>query len=112
MPNDLQSPGSFDPDILAVLNRAFDDLWLQLEGQTALAIRDATRDAIATALIQAATGGERDPEKLWCYAMSRARALSTLQWMSEQAPLTPTIAKARDRRNQRCRVVGARLRHV
>jgi len=93
MPNDLQSPGSFDPDVLAVLNRAFDDVWLQLEGQTALAIRDATRDAIATALIQAAMGGERDAEKLWSHAMSRARALSTLQWMSEQAPLTPTYSQ-------------------
>ena len=43
MPNDLQSPSSFGPDVLAVLNRAFDDVWLQLEGHTALAIRDATR---------------------------------------------------------------------
>jgi hypothetical protein len=98
MPNDLQSPGSFDPDMLAVLNRAL-DVWLQLEGQTALAIRDATRDAIATALIQAAMGGERDPEKLWCHAMNRVRALSTLQWMSDQAPLTPTYSKPRDLRS-------------
>jgi hypothetical protein len=44
MPNDLQSLGSFDPEVLAVLHRAFDDVWLQLEGRTALAIRDATRD--------------------------------------------------------------------
>jgi hypothetical protein len=101
MPNDLQSLGSFDPEVLAVLHRAFDDVWLQLEGRTALAIRDATRDAIATALIQAAIGGERDPEKLWCHAMNRARALSTLQWMSEQSPLTPTAEPTREIENTR-----------
>src|SRR5262245_48756974 len=86
MSSDLQPLGSFGPDVLTVLTHTFDDLWLQLEGQTALALREATRDAIATALIQAAMGGERDPEKLWCYAMNRARALSTLHWMTTQAP--------------------------
>src|SRR5262245_3036109 len=99
MPNDLQSSGLFDPDVLAVLNRAFDDVWLQLEGQTALAIRDATRDAIATALIQAARGGERDSERLRNHAMNRARAISTLQWMSDQAPLPPTNPLAGDLRH-------------
>src|SRR5262245_60929433 len=82
----LQSLGSLDPVVLAILHNAFDDVWLQLEGTLSPTLREATRDAIATALIQAAMGGERDPEKLWCYAMNRARALSTLHWMTTQAP--------------------------
>jgi hypothetical protein len=90
---DLQSIGSFDPDVLAVLYRAFDDVWLQLEGQTEPALHDATRDAIATALIQAAMAGERDPEKLRCYAMNRARALGTIYWMSKQEPSRPARAQ-------------------
>ena len=93
MPIDLQSIGSLDPDVLAVLYRAFDDVWLQLEGQTETALHDATRDAIATALIQAAMAGERDPEKLWCYAMNRARALGTIYWMSKQEPSSPAPAR-------------------
>jgi hypothetical protein len=32
--------------------------------------------------MQAAMAGERDPERLWCHAMSRGRALSTLYWMT------------------------------
>jgi hypothetical protein len=80
MPINQQSLGSFDPSVLAVLYHAFDDVWLQLEKTTAPDIRDTTRNAIATALIQAAMGGERDPEKLWCHAMNRARTLSTLHW--------------------------------
>ena len=82
----LQSLGSLDPDVLAILHNAFDDVWLQLEGTLSPTLREATRDTIATALIQAAMGGERDPEKLWCHAMNRARALSTLHWMTTQAP--------------------------
>ena len=90
MPVDLKTLGSFDPDTLALLYQAFDDVWLQLEGTTSAELRDATRNVIATALIQAAMGGERDPEKLWCHAMSRARSLSTLYWM----PPPPELQRA------------------
>src|SRR5262245_29840396 len=93
MPTNLQSLGSLAPGVLAILYKAFDDVWLQLEETTDPDIRDATRDAIAAALIQAAMGGERDPEKLWCHAMNRARALSTLHWMSRQVP-SPSLARS------------------
>src|SRR5262245_26673467 len=105
---DLQPVGSLEPDVLAVLRRAFDDVWLQVEPQTRLVIRDATRDAIATALIQAAMSGERDPEKLWCHAMNRARALSTLDWMSKQAPSTTALPGAKDFLSSRIRQRGRR----
>jgi hypothetical protein len=94
MPINQQSLGSFDPGVLAVLYQAFDDVCLRLEKTTAPDMCDATRNAIATALIQAAMGGERDPEKLWCHAMNRARALSTLHWMSNQEPLSPALPRA------------------
>jgi hypothetical protein len=94
MPINQQSLGSFDPGVLAVLYQAFDDVWLQLEKTTAPDIRDTTRNAIATALIQAAMGGERDPEKLWCHAMNRARALSTLHRMTNQEPPSPALPRA------------------
>jgi hypothetical protein len=91
----VNSLGSFDPEALAVLYQAFDDVWLQLEETTRPDLRDATRNTIARALLQAAVAGERDPEKLWCLAMSRARALSTLYSMLEakQEPLSPTLPK-------------------
>jgi hypothetical protein len=82
----LRSLGSLDPDVLAILYNAFDDVWLQVERTVSPNLRQATRDAIATALMQAAMAGERDPEKLWCHAMNRARALSTLDWMSKEVP--------------------------
>jgi hypothetical protein len=93
MPINLQSLGSFDPEALAVLYQAFDDVWLQLEGTTRPDLREATRNTIATALVQAALSGERDPEKLWCHAMNRARALRALYWMAEQVPSPPALSK-------------------
>jgi hypothetical protein len=94
-PIDLQSPSSFDPEALVVLYQAFDDVWLQLEEATPPDLREATWNTIARALLQAAMAGERDPEKLWCHAMSRARALSTLYSMfgAKQEPLSPTLPK-------------------
>jgi hypothetical protein len=86
MAADLQSLGSFDPVELRVLYQAFDDVWSRLEPQTDPAIHSMTRNAIATALVQAAFAGEHDPEKLWCHAMQRARALTTLYWMAAEHP--------------------------
>jgi hypothetical protein len=83
---DLKAFGSFDPGVLHILYQVFDDVWSTLAPKTDPGIRDGTRNIIATALIQAAMTGERDPERLWCHAMNRARALSTLYWMSSEAP--------------------------
>jgi hypothetical protein len=91
MPTDLQSLGSFDPVELRVLYQAFDDVWSELESKTDPAIHGVTRNAIATALVQAAFAGERDPEKLWCHGMQRARALTTLYWMAaERITVSPS----------------------
>ena len=84
MSRDLPTLGSFDPDTLRVLYKAFDDVWLELGPKTAPAIREATRNAVASALMQAAVAGERDPERLWCHALNRGRALSTLYWMTTE----------------------------
>ena len=65
---DLRTLGSFELDALAVLYRAFDDVWSELRPRTHPLIYDATRTAIANAPMQAAMAGERDPEKLWCHA--------------------------------------------
>ena len=89
----VNSLGSFDPDTLAVLYQAFDDVWLQLEETTRPDLREATRNAIATALIDAAMSGERDPERLWCHAMRRGRAVCTLDWMAEQDLPQPDLPK-------------------
>jgi hypothetical protein len=99
----LRSLGSLDPDVLAVLHNAFDDVWLRVERTVSPNLREATRDAIATALMQAAMAGERDPEKLWCHAMNRARALSTLDWMSKEVPPPLAPPKARYFRRLRTR---------
>jgi hypothetical protein len=53
MPINLQSLGSLDPEALAVLYQAFDDVWLQLEETTRPDLREATRNTIARALLQA-----------------------------------------------------------
>ena len=90
----VNSLGSFDPEALLVLYQAFDDVWLQLEDTTGPDARDATRNAIAAALIQAAMRGERDPEKLWCHAMSRARALRAVSLMEKTEPLSPSLPRA------------------
>jgi hypothetical protein len=84
---------SFDPEALAALYQAFDDVWLQLEGSARPDLREATRNAIATALIDAAMSGERDPEKLWSHAMRRGRAVCTLDWMAAQEPVKPVVPK-------------------
>jgi hypothetical protein len=56
------SVASFDPQQLAVLYRAFDDVWAELEPDTAEGLYEAMRNAIASALIQAAMNGERDED--------------------------------------------------
>jgi hypothetical protein len=75
-----------DREMLTILDETFDAIWSTLEPVTNPAICEASRNIIRTALLQAAKAGERDPEKLWCHAMARARALSTLYWMTTQAP--------------------------
>jgi hypothetical protein len=85
MPVDLQSLGSFDPVELRILYQAFDDVWAELERKTDPTIHADIRTAIAGALMQAAFAGERDPEKLWCHAMHRARALNTLFSMANES---------------------------
>jgi hypothetical protein len=93
----LQALGSFEPDELRLLYRTFDDVWSELTPKTHPSIYERTRTAIANALIQAAMAGERDPEKLWCHAMHRARALSTLYWMAtDQAPPQDQVQRGLD----------------
>jgi hypothetical protein len=82
--------GIFEPDMLAVLYRAFDDVWSELRSKTDPAVHEVTRNAIATALMQAALGGELDPAKLRSHAMGRARALSSLYWIANQAAAAPS----------------------
>jgi hypothetical protein len=93
MSANLQSLGSFDPVELRVLYQAFDDVWSELEAKTDPAIHGVTRNAIATALVQAAFAGERDPERLWCHGMQRARALTTLYWMTTEHIAVSSSAK-------------------
>jgi hypothetical protein len=70
-----QSPSTFDPDELALLRRAFDDVWLALQSKIDPAIAEPARTFIAKSIMEAAVNGERDPERLWCHGMSRARGL-------------------------------------
>jgi len=82
----LNSPDAFDPGELALLRRVFDDVWNELAPHTGAELHNATKNAIAAAIMHAAIGGERDPERLWCYAMARSRALSTIYWRRPLAP--------------------------
>ena len=84
----LEARGSFDPVELGVLYQAFDDVWLELAPHIDPVIHELARRTIASALMEAAIGGERDPEKLWCHGMHRGRALSTLYWMTKAKPTT------------------------
>ena len=89
---DLTTLGSFDPETLRILSRAFDDVWSALEPEAHPGIHAATRDVIATALMQAAMAGERDPERLWCHAMNRARVMSMLYQMGRDVRSAPELS--------------------
>jgi hypothetical protein len=80
----VSTPGvSFDPDALRVLFRVFDEVWAELAPSTLIAMHGATRNVIASAIMQAAIDGEQGPERLRLVARSRGRAMSLGYWKSE-----------------------------
>ena len=93
MPHDRIGLGSFDPDRLRTLYGVFDEAWAQLKPETDLALHKQTRNAIATALLQAALNGERDRQKLLQHGMNRARALSRAYWAMPRSSV-PAAASA------------------
>jgi hypothetical protein len=69
MPHDPFS--SFDPNAITMLRSVFDDVWKGIELNI--------REVIATALLDLAKAGQRDPMRLKAYAADKAReALSAL----------------------------------
>jgi len=62
---------SYDPDTLALLMRAFDDAWKDV--QSALVVKPFAADTLRTRLAQrimaAANDGERDPARLKLIAL-------------------------------------------
>ena len=63
---------SYDPDTLALLTRAFDDAWKDV--QSALVVKpiaaDVLRRRLAKRILLAANDGERDPTRLKLVALA------------------------------------------
>src|SRR4051794_22994994 len=71
---------SFDPATLAVLYRAYDDAWANVASHLDSSLHVLARNLIANTIMIAAEHGERDPERLWCMAVSKARAVTGTYW--------------------------------
>jgi hypothetical protein len=65
---------AFSPDVLAQLERVFDDVWTELAPRINDINRDRVSVAITGALIALARVGQRDRDRLWAYALSQATA--------------------------------------
>jgi hypothetical protein len=64
----VDGEATFDPDTILVLSKALDDAWRSLQ-HTGVFFRsrhhvDETREKLARYILQAATLGERDPNRL------------------------------------------------
>ena len=70
---------SYDPDTLALLTRAFDDAWKDV--QSALVIKplaaDVLRTRLAKRILLAANDGERDPVRLKLIALGETTLRAT-----------------------------------
>jgi hypothetical protein len=76
-PKDAFSSHAFDPATLRILYAAFDTVWDRVAQFTDASSCDRVREAIAVALIDMASAGQRDPDRLASYALDRARAALT-----------------------------------
>lgn len=70
------SSAAYDPETLALLTRAFDDAWREVEAAKIACLandRAAIRTALAIRIMIAANEGELDPERLKRLALSGYR---------------------------------------
>jgi hypothetical protein len=70
-------PAAFDPATIAILADALDDAWRQVEADkvryTIDGYAEGARNALAKSIVDMATRGERDPQRLIRGAMDRLR---------------------------------------
>jgi hypothetical protein len=62
---------SYDPDTLAVLTRAFNDAWIDIQAMVGAkpVTSDAIRSSLVKRIMEAANRGERDPRRLKLIAL-------------------------------------------
>ena len=73
----LQTPVGFTAETLEMLDRAFSDTWCELQARKSLPtsgeIEQTTRREIGKSIIELATAGVRDPERLKKHALETAK---------------------------------------
>src|SRR5262249_32290133 len=63
----------FDPRDLRLLRQALDDAWSHLANSVPKEYEAPVREAMSVAIFDMAKAGQRDPERIWCYAVKQGR---------------------------------------
>lgn len=63
---------TFDPSVLAMLRKSFDDVWDQIGPRTDDESRERVKEAVADAIMTVARLGQKSPEQIFIYALSKA----------------------------------------
>jgi hypothetical protein len=73
------SRDAFGPDDLGMLSGVYHDVCQRIEENGAIALTTQVRETIAVAVLDLAEQGIRDPERLWCRALSEVVTFNDVQ---------------------------------
>src|SRR5262245_51928745 len=87
----------FDPRELKLLRQALDDAWSHLATTVPKEYEAPVREAMSVAIFDMAKAGQRDPERLWCYAVNQGRIalLNQLVGASTSLPVPSSVGTMR-----------------
>jgi hypothetical protein len=78
------SPGAFDPQDIVLFRTVYDAVCQRITEDGAIILTTQVRETIAACIFDAALGGERSPEELWCRAMREVRLFHGVQQSLER----------------------------
>jgi hypothetical protein len=76
--------GTFNPQDIRLLRAVYDAVCQRVIEDGTIILTTQVRETIASSIFAAASGGERNPEALWCGAMREVKLLHGVQQSLER----------------------------